>query len=147
MSSSSGARVPRWSSRNGCRLRFREASSQWRTREEVTGEVGAHTDQVTAQVEGSTAQVRDATDQVAGEVHHLAARLVGVMSGAMSRQGIQDALGLRHRKHFRKAYLASCPAGGLIEMAIPDKPCSSKQRYRLTPAGRERARQLKGTRQ
>ena len=133
--------------------------------EEVTGEVGAPTAQVTAQVgevtaqvEGSTAQVGDATDQVtaqvgcitdqvAGEVHHSVARLLRVMSGKMSRQDIQDALGLKHRNYFRKAYLLPALRAGLIKMTIPDKPRSSKQRYRLTPAGRERARQLKGTRQ
>ncbi len=31
---------------------------------------------------------------------------------------------------------------GLIEMTIPDKPRSSKQRYRLTPAGSEYLRRI-----
>ena len=125
-----------------------------RTADQGIGEVMDATAQVgdaTAQVEGSTAQVtaqvEDATAQVAGEVHHLAARLLGVMSGEMGRQGIQDALGLRHRNYFRKAYLHPALRAGLIEMTIPDKPRSNKQRYRLTPAGSERARQLKDTRQ
>ena len=62
----------------------------------------------------------------------------------MTRQQIQEAIGLRHEDYFRKAYLLPALRAGLIEMTIPDKPRSSKQRYRLTPAGRERARQLKG---
>ena len=49
------------------------------------------------------------------------------MSDEMTRQRLQEALGLKHEDHFRKAYL--------IEMTIPDKPRSSKQRYRLTSAG------------
>ncbi len=115
---------------------------------QVTREVTEATDQVTDQVESSTdqvtAQVTEATDQVTDQVHHLAARLLGVMSGAMSRQSLQDALGLKHRAHFRTAYLLPALRAGLIEMTIPNKPRSSKQRYRLTPAGRERARQLEG---
>ena len=68
------------------------------------------------------------------------------MSGEMSRQGIQEALGLKHRAYFRKAYLLPALRAGLIEMTIPDKPRSSKQRYRLTPAGSERTKQLKDAR-
>jgi ATP-dependent DNA helicase RecG len=50
----------------------------------------------------------------------------------MTRQQLQEALGLRHEDHFGKAYLQ--PA---LEAGLPDKPRSSKQRYRLTPKGRE----------
>ena len=34
-------------------------------------------------------------------------------------------------------------ASGLLEMTIPDKPRSSKQRYRLTAKGREFLKSLK----
>ena len=71
-------------------------------------------------------------DRVAGEV-----RLLQVMSGEMTRQRLQEALGLKHEDHFRKAYLIPALRSGLIEMTIPDKPRSSKQRYRLTAAGSE----------
>ena len=70
------------------------------------------------------------TGEVAGEV-----RLLQVMSGEMTRQRLQEALGLKHEDHFRKAYLIPALRSGLIEMTIPDKPRSSKQRYRLTAAG------------
>ena len=114
--------------------------------EDVYGEATrAATEQVTEQVtvatEQVTEQVEDPTEQVAGGVD-LEARLLRVMSGEMTRQGLQEALGLRHRIHFREAYLLPALRAGLIEMTIPDKPRSSKQRYRLTPAGRERLRQL-----
>ena len=53
----------------------------------------------------------------------------------MTRQRLQEALGLKHENHCRKAYLIPALRAGLIEMTIPDKPRSSKQRYRLTSAG------------
>ena len=45
------------------------------------------------------------------------------------------ALGLSDRKNFRELYLRPAIAAGYIEMTIPDKPQSSKQRYRLTRLG------------
>ena len=72
------------------------------------------------------------TGEVTGEV-----RLLRVMSGEMTRQRLQEALGLKHEDHFREAYLTPALRSGLIEMTIPDKPRSSKQRYRQTAAGSE----------
>ena len=60
----------------------------------------------------------------------------------MSRQEIQQALGLKHDDHFRNAYLIPALQAGLIERTIPDKPRSSKQRYRVTPAGRRYLRRM-----
>ncbi len=54
------------------------------------------------------------------------------MKGEMTRQAMQDSVGLAHREHFRKAYLAPALALGVIEMTQPDKPNSRSQRYRLT---------------
>lgn len=59
------------------------------------------------------------------------------MKGEMTRQAIQDAVGLAHREHFRKTYLAPALDLGLIEMTLPDKPNSRSQRYRLTVSGRQ----------
>ena len=64
-------------------------------------------------------------------------RLLQALSGEMTRQDLRDALGLKNDEHFRKTYLSPALDAGLIEMTIPDKPRSSKQRYRLTPAGHE----------
>ena len=75
-------------------------------------------------------------DRVAGEV-----RLLRVISGEMTRQRLQEAL-LKHEDHFRKAYLIPALRAGLIEMTIPDKPRSSKQRYRLTAAGSQYLKQM-----
>ena len=58
------------------------------------------------------------------------------MTGDLSRQEIQRALGLKHEDHFRDAYLKPALAMGLVEMTRPDKPESRLQHYRLTEAGR-----------
>ena len=80
-------------------------------------------------------------DRVAGEATG-EVRLLRVMSGAMTRQRLQEALGLKHEDHFRKAYLIPALRASLIEMTIPDKPRSSKQRYRLTASGSEYLKQM-----
>jgi ATP-dependent DNA helicase RecG len=56
------------------------------------------------------------------------------------------ALGLKDRMHFASAYLAPALEAGLVEMTIPDKPRSSKQKYRLTDAGRALLAARKGDR-
>ncbi len=53
----------------------------------------------------------------------------------MGRDELQAALDLRDRKSFRDLYLQPALEAGLIYRAIPDKPNSRLQRYRLTPAG------------
>lgn len=60
------------------------------------------------------------------------------MTGDLSRQALQTALGLKNDEHFRKSYLLPALEQGLIEMTIPDKPNSRLQKYRLTEAGRAR---------
>lgn len=78
------------------------------------------------------------TDQVTDQVTRDVLRLLSVMHGEMSRTEIQTKLGLKHLPHLRDAYLRPALEGGLIEMTIPDKPRSSRQRYRLTPVGEAR---------
>jgi hypothetical protein len=56
--------------------------------------------------------------------------------GALGRADLQSAAALRDREHFVNEHLRPLLAGGLIEPTIPDRPRSSKQRYRLTYAGR-----------
>lgn len=73
----------------------------------------------------------EATPQVTPQV----GTLLTAMAGEMARQALMDALSLRDRKHFTEAYLLPALTAGLIEMTIPDKPNSSKQRYRLTERG------------
>jgi ATP-dependent DNA helicase RecG len=56
--------------------------------------------------------------------------------GPLSRTALQQASGLRNREHFVNEHLKPMLAAGLIEPTIPEKPRSSKQRYRLTEVGR-----------
>jgi len=56
----------------------------------------------------------------------------------MTRQQLKTALGLKDDEHFRQTYLLPTLEAGLIEMTMPDKPRSSKQKYRLTDKGRQR---------
>jgi Fic family protein len=80
--------------------------------------------------------VTTSTPEVAPEVTP-EVRLLSVLAGEMTRQQIKEALGLKDDEHFRKAYLLPALDAGLIEMTIPDKPRSSKQKYRLTDRGRQ----------
>lgn len=75
---------------------------------------------------------QEATPQVTPQVQ----RLVTVVRGELSRAEIMNALDLKDRMHFANEYLQPALDAGLIEMTIPDKPRSSKQKYRLSAAGK-----------
>jgi len=77
-------------------------------------------------------QIRKVTPEVTPEV----GKMLAVILGEMSRTEIQNKLGLTDEKHFREHYQQPAVAMKLIEMTIPDKPRSSKQKYRLTDAGK-----------
>jgi len=68
--------------------------------------------------------------------------MLALMSGEMTRGEIMKKLGLKDEKHFREHYQRVAIKLGLIEMTIPDKPRSSKQKYRLTDKGREMLERL-----
>ena len=77
-----------------------------------------------------------ATVGAAPEVTPEVGKMLTVIQGEMSRAEIQQKLGLTDEKHFREHYQQPAVAMELIEMTIPDKPRSSKQKYRLTDAGK-----------
>ncbi len=83
-------------------------------------------------VAGSTEVTMEVTTEVTTEVE----RVLWVLVGEMSRQELQEGLALKNDEHFRKAYLLPALGSGLVEMTLPDKLRSSKQRYRLTALGR-----------
>lgn len=74
----------------------------------------------------------EVTPQVTPEVR----RLLSALRGDMDRSSLQAALQLKAEKNFRLLYLRPALEAGVIEMTIPDKPRSSKQKYRLTAKGR-----------
>ena len=53
----------------------------------------------------------------------------------IERIEIQHALGLRHEDYFREVYLLPALQANCIAMTIPEKPKSSRQKYRLTDKG------------
>ena len=61
--------------------------------------------------------------------------LSAAAEGDRAREELQAAAGLRDREHFRVQYLEPLIASGLLQRTIPDKPRSSRQRYRLTMPG------------
>jgi hypothetical protein len=108
--------------------------------ESVGGISGEVTGEVTGEVAGEVAG--EVTGEVTGEVH----RLLKVLVGEMKRTDIQEALALRHEDYFREAYLIPALTAG-IEMTIPGKPTSSKQKYRVTEKGQNfLTKQKKGNR-
>ena len=78
-----------------------------------------------------------ATPHVTPQVTPQVEELIKVLEGEQNRLELQEKLGLSDRKHFRETYLNPAIDAGLIEMTIPDKPTSSKQKYRLTESGKQ----------
>ena len=79
----------------------------------------------------------EVTPEVAPEVAPEVMRLLAVLTEDMDRLTLQKALGLKAEKNFRLLYLQPALRAGAIEMTIPDKPTSSKQKYRITAHGRK----------
>lgn len=84
-----------------------------------------------------------ATGQAAAHVPHMyrtsreQVELLEAATEPRSREELQEVAGIRHRQHFLMEYLRPLLEAGLLELTIPDKPRSSKQRYRLTPLGQK----------
>ena len=70
--------------------------------------------------------------QVAPQV---VAALSAACAEAKTREELQEAIGIKDREHFRKAYLDPMLVRGWLERTIPDRPRSRLQRYRTTEAG------------
>lgn len=71
------------------------------------------------------------TEQVSEQVQKL---LIAVMGGPESSATLMEALRLS-QPSFLYSYLQPAITAKLVEMTIPDKPQSSKQKYRLTTKG------------
>lgn len=62
-------------------------------------------------------------------------KLLKQLKSEMSRGDLQGAIGLRDAEHFRKSYINPALEIKAIEMTIPEKPTSSKQKYRISSVG------------
>jgi ATP-dependent DNA helicase RecG len=90
----------------------------------------------------STAQgTRQVTPQVPRKYPASTPQVLAVLTvaatGETTREALQAAAGVKDREYFRKTYLKELLDAGVLELTIPDRPRSSRQRYRLTPAGAE----------
>jgi ATP-dependent DNA helicase RecG len=77
------------------------------------------------------------TEQVTGEVTGEVQKFLKILHTPMSRSEAQIVLNLKGQANFRDRYLKPALDLELVEMTIPDKPRSSKQKYRLTDKGKE----------
>src|SRR5690625_7679949 len=92
----------------------------------------------------TTDQVTDqAIDQVADQATDQVKALLSVMINEHNRSELMDFLNLSHNHTFRQNYLHPAIEKGLIELTIPDKPNSSKQKYRLTVKGKQLKEHIK----
>lgn len=73
------------------------------------------------------------TQQVTPQVRAL---LGAIVDAPRSRGELQEAVGIKDREHFRKAYIEPFLTVAWIERTIPEKPTSRLQKYRLTEKGR-----------
>lgn len=90
-----------------------------------------------------TEQGGTSRDHVTPHVTPHVQELLSAICSAQSRTEIMATLGLKDRMHFAKEYLQPALKADLIEMTIPDKPKSVKQKYRLTAAGKVLVEQQK----
>ena len=94
------------------------------------------------QVEHAASQVPDKSPASTLQVRNL----IRSLDGERTRSEILQGLGLKDRTNLAKEYIQPALAAGFIEMTIPDKPRSSKQKYRLTDKGRELQEHMRQTR-
>jgi len=78
----------------------------------------------------------DLIPQVTPQVTPQVKKLLSILDNEMSREELMSILSLKDRKNFRVMYLNPAMESSLVELTIPDKPKSSKQRYRLTDLGK-----------
>ena len=77
------------------------------------------------------------TEQVHERISEQVKRLLTVLGKeTLSSKELMMRLKLKHRPTFRDNYLLPAISFGLVEMTVPDKPNSSRQRYRATTATR-----------
>ena len=101
----------------------------------------ADTTQVPRKHHASTPQATpqvtpQATPQAAPQVTPQVENMLMACKGEMSRSELMRIMKLKDREYFRIEILMPALELELIEMILPDKPSSPKQKYRLTEKGR-----------
>lgn len=61
----------------------------------------------------------------------------------MSRNELMERLELTHRTNFKENYLGKALERGWVEMTLPEKPTSRKQKYRITKLGKIQIEKLR----
>ncbi len=78
-------------------------------------------------------ETKQVTVQVSDQVSDQVKKLLDCMKdGAFTATELMEKIGLRHKPSFRNNYLNPALKAGFIEMTIPDKPHSSKQKYKIS---------------
>jgi Fic family protein len=85
------------------------------------------------------AQTEHVSEHVTEQVERL---LLIIGAGACSAKELMGGLKLTHRPTFLYTYLQPALKAGLIEMTRPDAPRARNQKYRITPTGIHRKRNL-----
>ena len=67
----------------------------------------------------------------------VAEKILRMAESPTDAQTLMGAVGHTNRTRFRSAIMKPLMEAGLLEPTIPDKPHSSKQKYRLTQKGQE----------
>ena len=85
------------------------------------------------------------TEQVTEQVAEQVKRILSVsdFQKEYSTNELMSLLNLKHRPTFLYQYLQPALKLNVIEMTIPEKPKSSKQRYKLTALGLELKKKTK----
>ena len=88
--------------------------------------------------DGTSLVAEQVTEQVAEQVTEQVRRLLITLNEhILTGQELMEKLNLSHRPSFLYTYMQPALKAGLVEMTIPSKPRSSKQKYRLTKKGRQ----------
>lgn len=96
--------------------------------------VGEDTAQVTAQ------DTMQDTAQVSNQVKML---IVTLGEETLTRDELMARLHLEHRENFRLTYLKPAIDDEFVNLTIPDKPTSGKQKYFLSKKGLQKLRELR----
>ena len=108
-----------------------QSATQSATQSETQSETQSATQsEAQSEAQSETQSETQSDDPVVRLLHELE-------HGEKSSGELRKALTLRHRPTFRSNYLHPAIEKGLIELTVPEKPTSSKQRYRLTEKGKQ----------